>query len=607
MAMTKKTSLFFSCFLFLATILPFFSFARFYPLPDWVSSAVALTFLSLCLVCVLIGNARLYLSPVSILVFVFAIFNVVQGRFDSLEVGLVFLLIFWVMLYIPSCFEANRLPFFYLLSSFILIGALLQACLGWVQLLGLAREMHGLVLFDGNNPAGNIMGNIGQRNQYAQFLMWGCVSACYLRAIERLSSLFFILSIFVLSLLISWSGARLPLAYGLSVVLLAWLWLRHNGKSLEVCRMTIAIVLTVFLIILTQLFNGEIVELLKHAGVNLNAHSGVERILEGGLGARRRVEWAKAWNVFLENPIFGVGLGGYAAESVWAETFSGFPKVPESWLFANSHNLIFQLLAETGLVGIVIVLVGIAFGVLPYFKREEQSVENLFLISIFSMIMIHSLLEYPLWYLPFLIMLLVIFSISPIFKFELIIGYFVKKSLLVLSIVLCWIYLATSVPIYRDIVKYSRPAPSVDERLVAIKALNTASLHPLWGWEADMALANYLEPSKKELSLKLALFERLARYRPYPNVLIKLAILRALNGDSNRAKQGLAMAIANYPEYVAGYIVALGLRTEPETLPLREMAEVAGRAYAKYPAHSEEAQRAATMTVAAPVTRKPLF
>ncbi|WP_083860656.1 PglL family O-oligosaccharyltransferase [Chromobacterium haemolyticum] len=605
--MIKKTSILFPCLLFLAIILPFFSFARFYPLPDWISSAVALTFLSLCLVCALIDNARMYLSPVTGCVFTFAILSVVQNRFDSLAIGLIFFLIFLVMLCVPFYFEKNRSSLFYMLSSFILAGALLQACLGWIQLLGLAREMYGLVLFDMNNPVGNVMGNVGQRNQYAHFLMWGCLSACYLRAVGRLHSIVFFISIAVLALLISWSGARLPLAYGLGVVLLAWLWLRRNGEDFYVRRMTMAIVFAIFVIILTQLLSPEIVELLKFIGVDINAHSGVERILEGGLGARRRVEWAKAWDVFMANPMFGVGLGGYAAESVWAETFSGFPKVPESWLFTNSHNLIFQLLAETGLVGTVIVFVGMLLGVLPYFKRGEQSAESLLLISIFSMILIHSLLEYPLWYLPFLIMLLVIFSFSPILKFELMVGPIVKRSILVLAIALCWTYLATSMPVFLGIVKYSRPAPLGGERLVAVKVLNSASRHPLWTWDADMALANYLQPSRAELPLKLALFERLAGYRPYPNILIKLAVLRALNGDSSGAKQGLEMAIANYPEYVAEFVVALRMHSEPEAQPLREMTEAAGRAYAKYPAHSEEAQRAAVMTVASPVTRKPLF
>lgn len=605
--MFKKSFHWFFCFLFLAIILPFFSFARFYPLPDWVSSAVALTFLSLCLICALIDDAKLYLSPFATSLLAFAILGVTQNKFDSLEIGLVFLLIFLVALCIPFYFEKNISNFFYILSSFVLVSSLLQACLGWIQLLGLAREMHGLVLFDMNNPAGNIMGNVGQRNQYAQFLMWGCLSACYLRAVERLGCTVFAVSIVVLALLISWTGARLPLAYSLGVVLLTWLWLRSNCRSCDVRRMAVAIVFTVFVIILTQLFSGKIVALLRFLGIDLNAHSGVERILEGGLGARRRVEWAKAWDIFMEHPMLGVGLGGYAAESVWAEAFSGFPKVPESWLFTNSHNLIFQLLAETGGVGFLIVLMGGVFGVVPYFKRGKQSAENLLLISILSMILIHSLFEYPLWYLPFLIMLIVIFSVSPVFKFELIVRPVLRRVLIVTAVMVCWTYVITSMPIYWGVVKYSKPAPLLGDRLVAVKALNVASLHPFWAWDADMALANYLQPSKEELPLKLALFERLARYRPYPNILVKLAILRALNGDPDRAKQGLAMAIASYPEYVAGFIVALRMRSEPEILPLREMAEVAGRAYAKYPAHSEEAQRAATMTVAAPVTRKPLF
>lgn len=607
MAMIKKTSHLFAAFLFSAIVFPFFSFIRFYPLPDWVSSAIALTFLGCCLVCACVDNVKLYLSPVAIFTLFFGLVCLIQNRFDSLSVGLVFLLLFFVMLCVPAYFEKERDSLFYMLAGLVLVAALLQACLGWLQLLGLAKDMHGLVLFDRGNPAGNIMGNIGQRNQYAQFLMWGCIAACFLRAKEKLGFVFFACSVVVLSLLISWTGARLPVVYCLSIVMLTWLWVRSNGGSASVRRMAIAIVFTAGLIVFVQLFNREIIELLRLLGFGFDMHSGVERISEGGMGARRRVEWAKALDIFWAHPILGVGLGGYAAESVWAEVSSGLPKVPESWLFTNSHNLVFQLLAETGFVGGGVALGGLIFGAVPYFKKGMQSAENLFLISILSMLLIHSLLEYPLWYLSFLIMLFLVFSISPVFKFELDIRALVKRSILAIVVVGCLGYVVTSIPIYRGLVKYSQPSNSESERKEAVKVLNASGSHPLWSWDADLALANYLQASKEQLPLKLALFERLSSYRPYPNVLIKLATLRALSGDQVKAKQALAMAIANYPEYLAGFALALALHSEPEIRPLREMVETAGRAYAKYPAHSEEAQRAAIMTVASPVVREPLL
>ncbi|MDE1716426.1 hypothetical protein PWG14_28560, partial [Chromobacterium amazonense] len=101
--------------------------------------------------------------------------------------------------------------------------------------------------------------------------------------------------------------------------------------------------------------------------------------------------------------------------------------------------------------------------------------------------------------------------------------------------------------------------------------------------------------------------ERVARYQPFPTVLIKLSILRALNGQAEPAKQALTMAIANYPDYTPLFQHELARYRQPELKPLQDMASKAVKAGAAQGGATDAGRLAAVMTVASPVTRQPIF
>jgi len=120
-----------------------------------------------------------------------------------------------------------------------------------------------------------------------------------------------------------------------------------------------------------------------------------------GMGARRLAEWGKAWIVFIEHPGYGFGWYQYASESVRLQMLPQFANAGvNSGLFANAHNLVFQLLAEMGLVGTLCALLGFAWAAWPYFSRRVEPV-HLVPLAIMAVTLIHSMLEYPLWYLYF--------------------------------------------------------------------------------------------------------------------------------------------------------------------------------------------------------------
>lgn len=591
----------------LAIVLPLFNFARFYPLPDWVSSALALVFVGLALLFALFDRAEGRVSFAFVTTMLLAIYCLLQYEMDGLPFGLVLILLSAVMLFIPFYASIDLKGGIVLLATWLLLAALLQCMLGWLQLLGLAPKMYGFVLFDAGNPTGNVMGNIGQRNLYAEFLVWGSLSACYLFSIKKLGKCLFVFSLFSLVLMIAWTGSRLPLGYAVGLIFLVWFWLRRSSGKVEVQRMAIAISCFVILLSLTQFFNHEIIWFLNKIGLNIAAVSGSERILDAGFGARRRVEWSKAWDIFKSHPWFGVGFGGFAAASTRMEVFSGFAKVPESYLFTHSHNIFFQLLAESGVVGTLIVLIGGVVSMLGFFVKGKQSVEGFLLVGVVLVLMIHSMFEYPLWYLSFLLMLCVAASLSSVGHYT----FSIKSRLLsiycLIIIFLCFSYVFSGVFVYSKLVRYSSPPVDRTLRVKAIKELGSVANYPLWSWDVDMAMANYLEPSREGLSIKLAFFERIANYRPYPAVLVKLSMLQALNRQPEQARETLRIAIANYPDYSARLALMFAYRSEKELMPLQSMVMNAAAAYGRFAVYSDQARNAAVMTVVEPVTRKTLF
>ncbi|MCD5363315.1 PglL family O-oligosaccharyltransferase [Chromobacterium aquaticum] len=585
-------------------MLPMFSFFRFYPLPDWSSSAACLAFVALAILVAVFSQARERFSNAALTVLFFAIYCLLQSGVEGYSFSLVLFLFFVLLLYVPFCAEENLECFVAILARVIVFSALLQSLLGWMQLLALAPKMHGFVLFDAN---GAVFGNIGQRNLYADFLMWGVVSACYLFAISRLNGFFLILCLIVFALMVAWSRSRMSLVYGAGLVFLAWFWWCRSRPDVIVRRMVAALLGFVVLLCLVQIFSHTIIQVLHCCGLSINVQSGSERLLRAGLGGRRFIEWTKAWYIFKEYPFFGVGVGGFSAESVRMEVYAGLPKSPESWLFTHSHNLVFQLLAEAGLVGCFIVVVGVVASLLGFLCRGRQSAENLLLISVAMVILFHSFFEYPLWYLPYLLMFCLVCALSPGQGRAMEVNSSLFKFASVLVVVICFFYVALGSTVFVKLVRYSVPAAAPKMRAHAIEELTSVAGYPLWSLDVDMALANYIEPSTERLPVKLQLFSRIANYRPYPGVLVKLSMLQALNGQPELARETMRMAIANYPDYTARFVLMLAARPEREMRPLQAVAMSAAAASTKYPADPDQARLASVMTVAEPVTRKPLF
>ncbi|BBF87927.1 possible integral membrane protein [Aquitalea magnusonii] len=594
-----------------AVTLPFLSWLRYAPLPDWVSDASCLFFLATSMLFLLPAryDFSLSISKALLPIFGFVIYLAITNHNltnVTVFIAVLFFFLIWGLLF-SIRFSADACGELLLaLATVVFIFAMLQVMLGLLQVLNLAPFLHGYVVFDRSAANSNIMGNIGQRNQYAQFLSWGILSACYLHANSLLRRPFFIGSVFLLAWLSACAGARLVWAYALIFSVLGWYWSRRN-KAETVRRMVWAMVAAVALMVSTQLFSQQIATLLTWMGVPIHVVSGADRFFSAGFGIRRRIEWTKAWDIFIQQPWLGIGWGMFPAQSVEMELTGGLPKYPESWLFVHCHNLFFQLLAETGIVGVLIVFSTLFYTLGAFLRKGEQSAENLLLLGIGCVILAHSMFEYPLWYLPFFSMFLIVLLLAPVGRVVLPLRTaFIRISDLVVMLMALF-YVGTGVAVFQTMVAYVFPTSNVQENVRRMATLFDVGKNVLWTNDVDIVLANYLVPSRDQLDLKLQHFSRLAAYRPYPEVLLKLAVLYALDKQTAKAEHTIKLAIANYPDYSPNFDYRLEMIRKDELKPLQLISSRAAKAYVDHGAQTDPGRIAAVMTVASPVTRKPLF
>ena len=564
----------------LAVTLPFFNFMRTVPSPDWWTHAVTL----LCLNGVLLGSL---LSSASV----------------NWSRGFLLLLLWWLCVFLPWFLHQSgnlyQLPLsealatlfvivaaaqagslqeklgrerlVTVLAAAILLAALLQALIGYLQLLGVAPLAHGWLLFDPANPQSNIMGNIAQRNQFAQFLTWGVLAAAYLFIKHHLRLWLTVPAILFLVTVMAWSGGRLPLAYAGAMLVVALVWYRHSNDR----RLLKALLLAAVAMLGAQLWG----QYVAHWLTGLDIASGLDRLDAAGFGARRRIEWMKAWQVVQAYPWFGVGFGGFAYQSVWLEAFAGYDKIPENALFTHSHNLIAQLLAETGVPATLLAAAVCIVCLLPYWKKEQATAENAFLTLVAAAILGHSMFEYPLWYLPFLTMFFIILVLSPAAGIEVPVRPLLRKLGVVLLLLGGVAYLVNGVQTFRVLQTALQPVRGQQDNYQRVETLLGISSNPFWSYEAEIGLSSYLQPSKKDLLVKRRHYEQLVAYRPYPQLLCNLAMLRYWSGDAQGAQDLVIMALATYPANASLVLSRLQSADDPGMQPMIDIARKAVQAY----------------------------
>jgi O-antigen ligase len=239
---------------------------------------------------------------------------------------------------------------------------------------------------------GRAVGNLRQPNHLCSLLLWGVVAVVWLsevRAIRRgVAVALALLLMFAVVLTSSRSGV-------VGAVLLA-LWGALDRRLSGRARIALLLAPLVYAL----LWAGAAA--LAHASEH--AFLGEKRFSGGGdISSSRFGIWANTLALIRAHPWVGVGFG----EFNFAWTLTPFPSRPVAF-FDHAHNLPLHLVAELGvpLAALVLALLGWALWCAWQAGRPETDPPSTHLRAAFVMVLmvlLHSLLEYPLWYAYFLL------------------------------------------------------------------------------------------------------------------------------------------------------------------------------------------------------------
>ncbi|TDR80321.1 PglL family O-oligosaccharyltransferase [Paludibacterium purpuratum] len=450
----------------------------------------------------------------------------------------------------------SRLTFW--LAWALIVGSLVQSLIGFTQLTGLATMMNGVVFYDSSHPTTNIFGHIGQRNQYAHYLMWGMLAGVYLFSIEKMRGRWFLLWTMWLSLMLAYAASRTVLLYAVAVVLIGIVWHARIRTAIS-RRMMLAVFFACSAIVAAQFllpYANQAVAFFTHSHAVVS--SGVERLAANGddMSSRRFAEMHKAWLVFRAHSVRGVGWSQYAAQSVTLQALPQFAADGvNSGLFTNAHNLILQLLAEMGWVITAIVLLGFGWAIWPYFSQRAQ-IEGVLPLSCMAVTLIHSMVEYPLWYLYFLAMLVIFMALAPLPEKGRGTGLSVLWRLVLFAgmVALGGVSIA-AVKHYHELTGLYSPTnvAKIDGQR-AVRLGEIVRTEPLYAFHALYTLDNYIEATPDNLPQKRAWVDLMAAFRPYPDVLLKQAEMQSMVGQEAQAEQTLGLALASFPTYAHDFI-----------------------------------------------------
>lgn len=271
--------------------------------------------------------------------------------------------------------------------------AALSAVIGLLQYFGQTARF-GVWL--NHTELGAAFGNLRQRNQFATLLNIGLVAALWLAAQQATSSVAGRLRLpFALALaaLVSVGNAASSSRTGLFqlvlVLLLTLWWQRGRAKSVPVQLVLLSALAAYALAMLA---------LPLLAGLDPFGSGAWARLRAGDAACSSRMTlWRNVLHLIAQKPWLGWGWG----ELDYAHFITLYPSTRFCDILDNAHNLPLHLAVELG-VSVALLAGGTGLWLVwrgqPW--REHHPTRQL-AWGVLAVILLHSLLEYPLWYGPF--------------------------------------------------------------------------------------------------------------------------------------------------------------------------------------------------------------
>jgi len=418
----------------------------------------------------------------------------------------------------------------------LLAAGLVSAVLGVLQYYGLAAP---LAPWTTSPELGQAYGNLRQRNQFATLISMALVAALWLYATHASPRIRGGLVISGLLLLIAAaaSTSRTGLLQLLSIVgvasLIAWRERRNlNLHAAQRRHLRLPAPLALLAIVPLYFLIAWVLPRLAGTGVE-----GMLQRLQTGAPEdhSRLILWRNVLALIAERPWTGWGWGELSFAH-YTTLYQG-PRFVE--ILDNAHNLPLHLAVELGIPAAVLICGGFVWMVIAAQPWRERDPTRLMAWGTLGMIVLHSLLEYPLWYGPFQLVFGLCLGILWPSRLE---GSALRAKWRKFSLVQTPVVAAALVAIVCyagwDYTRISQLYLPHDERLpmYADDTLAKAKGSWLFARQVDFAELTLTAVTPANAAAVHALAERVLHFSPEPRVIVKLIESAEMLGHEDEAR-----------------------------------------------------------------------
>src|SRR6266540_3495788 len=277
-----------------------------------------------------------------------------MGALYAIWAGLLVMLGAWLRSELGEALVSRALQWWFAVAG------VLAAASGFIQYYHIPLPS---AIYITTQPINAMIGTLNQPNNFADYLGCALISVAFLYARDALRALPTLLAALPLVVGMTLSGSRSSWGYVLIVFALVPL-LRLSGRTGEAKRVLRFACYALALFLLVQALNLYTGAFTGPEGRPESSGERLIRYLEiGGTGVRpiRLQLFLYAWLMFLSHPLLGVGFGEFAWRAF--ELSAGLPDPFPPGLDRHSHNLFLQLLAETGIAGLLCIAIPLVFWV----------------------------------------------------------------------------------------------------------------------------------------------------------------------------------------------------------------------------------------------------
>ncbi len=416
------------------------------------------------------------------------------------------------------------------LAIWILAGAVVNALVGFMAHSGI----HSVWIMPDKEHS--LFGNLAQRNHFGHQLWLGILSGLFLSARNRLPRYLLLLLLCVLLPAAALSVSRAAMLYAIWMAGISHYFGGLGG--FRRCRI-VAIAYLACAILLPLVPSWEDTAPTIRMTDEASSFGGVRPAL-----------FLIGWEMFLQSPWLGNGFGSFARES-----FNLAASQPD-WIGKgeHAHNLVAQLLGELGIfAGLGTAIAFFAWARHALKARLEP--ETGWLVGIAGIVLIHSLVEYPLWYSYFLGVFAVMLALGEVKPRPLRLGPLAIIGPVVMGAAICglllrdYLLLQTLGGPVRG--RVSDLVATIQRRSDTMLELRKGSLLKPY---VDSAFLTLMMPASSGLQSKATLCRINLAFQPTAPAVFSCALIYRLAGADRDAERLWTSANRAFPELAKGYV-----------------------------------------------------